>query len=240
MHTLPRCLFLFTLLTGSWAQAHSPVDFLLASEVEPGNPINHAVELKSRLDEDKVATNLTGPSMLFRAVGGMGRPQKKRLAFLTGYKIANPKEEPLREIKVLDIVRGSSNKSLKIQSAEHVLCPAQMITSGPPQDVPDGLDHYKAYRVVEPPAVDMPITLADGSEEQSRSIRKPLYVCLPVRQWHHEEFVSATHPNDGFVIYQLDKQAGEKTFTTIDQFGLNELKASASQYLCVRATILRN
>ena len=222
----------------SLALAHTPVDFLEVVEVEPARTITHAVELKSRFDRKKVETELEGPRYFSRSVECLNRPVKNPLAYLTWFELVAPAVEPVREIDVLDMIRGGSNKSLRIKSAEFLLTPAQLITTGAPESVPDGLDHYKAYRIVDAPSLDQEVTLTDISGPRKRRLGKPLFVCLPVREWHHDEFFAASHPNDCFVVYQLDERSHDATFSTLDQFGLNELRAQARRWLCVRAALL--
>jgi hypothetical protein len=137
------------------------------------------------------------------------------------------------------MVRGSKNKALKIQAAEYLLSPSQLITTGSPDSIPHGLDNYKAYRVVDAVSLDRQINLKASSGPEVRRLGKPIFVCLPASQWHHEEYSPASHPNDCFVVYQLDAQEHAELVNTIDQFGLNELQTTKAQWLCVRAALFR-
>lgn len=228
----------FSALAGV-ADAHTPVDFLEVLRVEPARPIEHAVELQGKFDSEKVETELLGPQLFSRSVGCLNRPVKSTPAYLSWYKIVRPETEPVREIVVLDMVRGSANKLLKIQAAEYLLSPSQLITTGAPDDIPSGLDHYKAYRVVSPPSLDLDVNLTNSVGPEKRRLGKPIFVCLAVREWHHEEYSDTSHPNDCFVVYELDEHEHSHSFSTVDQFGLNELQSSKAQWLCVRAAWLR-
>jgi hypothetical protein len=220
------------------ASAHSPVEFLEVLKVEPARLIEHSVELKSGLDADRVETKLVGPELFSRAVGCMNRSVKEKRAYLNWFKIEGPREQPRKEVSVLDIVRGSSDKMLTIQSAEYFLSPAQLITTGPPEPIPDGLDLYKAYRIIEAESLSMDVELTGSVGATKRRLGKPLFLCVAARQWHHEEYVAASHPNDCFVVYELDSQDHVQTNSTIDQFGLNQLRTTKTQWLCVRAALL--
>jgi hypothetical protein len=112
--------------------------------------------------------------------------------------------------------------------------------SGIPDDIPDGLDHYKAYRVVDATDVDLVVETLNVSDSKSakRKLGRPVFVCLPTTQWHHDEHIEATHPKDGFVVYEMDQQFNSVTYSTIDQFGLNELRGKSSKWLAVRAAVL--
>lgn len=220
------------------AFAHTPVDFLEVFEVEPARTITHAVELKGSFDPEKVETELVGPRYFSRSVECLSRTVKKPLAYLNWFEIVTPTVEPVREIEVLDMIRGGASKSLRIKSAEYFLSPSQLITAGAPESVPGGLDHYKAYRIVNAPSIDQDVTLTDMNGVTKRRLGKPLFVCLPVREWHHDEYFAASHPNDCFVVYQLDERSHAEKFSTLDQFGLNELQTQGHQWLCVRAALL--
>jgi len=43
-----------------------------------------------------------------------------------------------------------------------------------------------------------------------------------------------------YVYYEIDEQSTTSTFSTIDQFGINELQASSVKWICVRAAFLRD
>lgn len=229
---------LFLASFNTFVQAHSPVEFLEVLSVESARPIQHGVELKSKFDDQKIETQLEGPRFFSGSVGCLNRSAKKKRAFLNWFKIVDAPKEPIRQLSVLDMVRGSSNKALTIQGAEYLLSPSQLITTGVPDAIPAGLDHYKAYRVVDAPSLDQQVVLNDSFGPAERKLGVPRFVCLPVRQWHHDEYVSATHANDCFVVYELDEQDHEQKFSTMDQFGLNELETSKSVWLCVRAALL--
>lgn len=218
--------------------AHTPVDFLEVLKAEPARPIEHGVDLKGTFDAERVETDLVGPKMFSRAVGCLNRPVKKPLACLSWFEIVDSAVEPVREVIILDMIRGGSDKKLRIQSAEYLLSPSQLITTGAPEPVPDGLDHYKAYRIVDAPALDREVTLSDSLGPGKRRLGKPLFVCLAVREWHHDEYFNVSHPYDCFVVYELDEQEHAEELSTLDQFGLNALQTSTSQWLCVRAAWL--
>jgi hypothetical protein len=119
-----------------------------------------------------------------------------------------------------------------------LLSPAQLIATGAPEPIPNGLDHYKAYRVIDAPPIHQQVRLTHSVGPAERTLGKPLYVCLSVDEWHHEDHFAISHPNDCFVVYELDESPHPQVFSTIDQFGLNELKSANNRWLCVRAAFL--
>ena len=220
--------------------AHNPVEFLEVSSVSPSIVIEHDVELQSVYDMARIKTQLSGPELFSEAVGCLGRPIAKTKAYLNWYRIVDAKQEPRRKVSVLDMVRDNDHRTLTIGNAGYLLTPAQRIGSGPPDAIPHGLDHYKAYQVFDAASVEMPVEIIESDQSKTRSLAKPIFVCVPVQQWHHEDHIEASHPRDGFVVYELDSQPRTQKVNTIDQFGLNELQKTKSDWLCVRATLLES
>lgn len=221
----------------SSGQAHTPVRFLEVLQGEPANLIEHGVDLKGLFDDQKVATDLKGPFHFSLAVGCSGRKVEKEKAYLCWYRIADSRKEAPRRVAVVDLIRGAESKPLRIGSAEYFLSPAQRITTGAPSRVPDGLDHYKAYRILDAPAHELAVTLDESAGPAKRTVGKPLYLCVATEEWHHDEFFPASHVRDCFVVYELDAQDHSTQISLIDQFGLNQITCTKSQWLCVRGMV---
>jgi hypothetical protein len=219
-------------------RAHSPVEFLEVVQGEPSNLIEHGVELQSFFDEQRVTTELEGPYYFSLSVGGMGREVKKEKAYLAWYKIVGSKPEETRKVSVLDLVRGGDIAPMTIESAEYFLSPAQRITSGPPSEIPEGLDHYKAYRIADAPSHELDLQLGESSGAKKRTVGKARFLCVATDEWHHDEHFPASHRQAGFVVYELDPQEHSQQIGMIDQFGLNQISTNSSRWLCVRAVLL--
>jgi hypothetical protein len=236
-HLLLLCVMVL-LANAEPVQAHSPVEFLEVLQGEPSNLIDHGVELQSFFDKQRLETELTGPHFFSVAVGGMGRQAKEEKAYLSWYRIVDPKPEVTRSVSVLDLIRGGDTAPLTIGSAEYFLSPAQRITSGPPSEIPEGLDHYKAYRVEDASSRDLDVQLSGSSGPVKRVVGKPLFLCVATEEWHHDEHFAVSHRQAGFVVYELDPQESLQQLGMIDQFGLNQVSTSTSRWLCVRAVLL--
>lgn len=232
-------LLMLCLATVDQALGHTPVEFLEVIEVAPAQSIAHDVDLKTSLDEERITTSLRGPAFYSQAIGAMDRNRKKPVAYLNWFEITNRSQEPLRSLSILDLVRGGSNKNLNIGAAEYFLSPAQRITTGTPDPIPEGLDLYKAYRIIDGTPVGIDLSLTDAMGSPNVKVGRPLYVCLPTSEWHHDETFTPSHPKDCFVVYELEGSNYEGSFSTIDQFGLNELQAGTRRWVCVRAAFLR-
>ncbi|MEM8670990.1 MAG: hypothetical protein AAGG48_25905 [Planctomycetota bacterium] len=241
LRTLPParwCAIAIMLVVGmpNSGQAHTPADFMEVLEGKPSNLVEHGIEVKDIFDSQKAEIDLEGPYHFSQAVGGMGRSAKGPKAYMSWYKIQNPKKQEPRKVVCIDFVRGDESKPLTIGSAEFFLSPAQRITSGPPSEIPVGLDLYKAYRILDEPSRDMDIELT-GADSAKRRIGKPLYLCIAAEEWHHDEYTPATHRRTAFVVYEIDEKDSDAKFTLIDQFGLNQVASSKSRWLCVSASV---
>ncbi|MDE0865948.1 MAG: hypothetical protein OSA98_19340 [Rubripirellula sp.] len=235
----------FCLLVGSLASspasfAHSPVDFLEVIRVKPAQTIVHGVETKSRYDSERKESSLEGPDYFSRGIGAMKRAVKIPRAYMNWFAIKDATPQPKREVDVLDMVRGASSKRLQIGNAEFLISPSQLLTSGVPDAVPEGLDIYTAYQIHDGGSVELKLDIESSLGKGKATVGKPIYLCMPTEEWHHDETFPVTHPNDCFVVYEIDEQPTTSTFSTIDQFGINELQASSVKWICVRAAFLRD
>lgn len=234
------CWFAGCLAISSASHAHSPVDFLEVIRVKPTQVILHGVETKSRYDSERQESSLEGPGYFSRGVGAMKREVKSPRAYMNWFAIKDAKPQPKREVEVLDMVRGAASKRLKIGNEVFLISPSQRLTSGAPDEVPEGLDIYKAYEVHGGVAVGLKLEIASSLGSGKATVGKPVYLCMPTQEWHHDETFPVTHLKDCFVVYEIEEQPVTSTFNTIDQFGINELKASSIKWICVRAAFLRD
>ena len=228
---------IFASVATARSYAHTPEEFLEVFSGKPTNLIEHGIDVKSFFDEQKIATKLKGPTHFSAAVGCLDRNVKKPKAYMSWYKIVDVRNEAPRNVTVVDLVRGAQAEPLTITTAEYFLSPAQRVKSGPPAKTPDGLDHYKAYRIVNGASVEIEIMLTDSPAQASRRLGKPLFLCVAAEEWHHDEHFRVSHRRDCFLVYQLDTVPHPDSFSLIDQFGLNQLGNGESQYLCVRAAL---
>ena len=69
-------------------------------------------------------------------------------------------------------------------------------------------------------------------------IGKPIYCCIPAKEWHHDETIEISHAKSCFVIYELDLPADKSAVGILDQFGLNRLQTNGKKWLCVAGSLL--
>ena len=73
-------------------------------------------------------------------------------AHLTWYELEETVEEPRRRVTFTN--QFGEDQVIVIQNALYLLLPTTKLLNRPPRKVPDDLDHYKCYEVVEAPDVE--------------------------------------------------------------------------------------
>jgi hypothetical protein len=188
--------------------------------------------------------DLEGPTLWSQSVGAFSKDAPEKAVLLSGYRVVSQHGKTRQQIKILDFVRKGGSTELTIQSApEFFFSPAQRLAAGEPDPIPEGVDRYLAFRIVDAPALEQKVELtqATGSKSQ-RILGRPLLACLPAEEWHHDEHFEISHRLNCFVIYELDEASvsgDSQTVSTLDQFGLNQLTLHKSQWLLVRGAILK-
>jgi hypothetical protein len=206
--------------------------------VEPSRQIKHDVELKDRFDSQVVVTDLAGPRLFSHAVGIGEKSTADSATYLTWYSITRPTPETTRAISVRDELRGRDRYEVTLGKPAFLLSPAQRVTTGAPSDIPDSLNYFKAYAISRGEAVGRELTLNGAYGPQKRRVVKACYFCVPVDHWHHDDHTPIKRRERCFMVYELEQAEVEQKITTLDQFGLNRLNASASGWICVPARIV--
>ncbi|QDV46699.1 hypothetical protein Enr13x_66080 [Stieleria neptunia] len=109
------------------------------------------------------------------------------------------------------------------------LIPAQTIQDGPPADVPESLDHFIAFRIANVDSVALP----------EPTPGKPVMVCVPAQQWHHEEHVAIKSAATVLMVYEVEAKASEGKVTTIDPLGLNGLTTGQKTSVYVEGELVQ-
>jgi hypothetical protein len=218
------------------ARATTPVDFFEVVKVTPSRLIKHEVQSKSPFDNDQIETVLAGPQFFSHGVGFKHQAIQEPRPYLNWYEIEEPPKEPRRTVVVRDPLRGNDTHSVTIESSAFLLSPAQRLTTGSPTSIPAGLNYFKAYRILDAPLFSKKVNLNGTLGPENRMATRAILLCVPIEQWHHDDHFRVKSSQDCLVVYELLPQKHSVRITTIDQFGLNELNAHSSNWLCVRAT----
>jgi hypothetical protein len=135
-------------------------------------------------------------------------------------------------MKMVGYVNQFESTAVAIDSVKYLLVPAQKLPYAPSE----GLDHYKAYRIVNPKPFNTLTTLDDqfdilyGQSELIDSL-KPVYFITPaLKNMPPPMFDSVTH----YVAYEIfPKRFIQRLDTTLDQFGMHVLQTQNSEFLLV-------
>ena len=176
----------------SSAHAHNPVEFMLLSEAKAGAPVEHAIEVASGKRVKRTSIDLEGPKLFASSVGCKGRKLPDKLVVMQWYGIQNKEGEGTATQKALDLVSNGSRTYLFSTSPKYFVSPAQQLTAGEPAPIPDGLDHYLAFPVVETrtsasKSASKTIEIVSASGKEIRETTKAVFICLPASEWHHDE-----------------------------------------------------
>ncbi len=111
-------------------------------------------------------------------------------------------------------------QDLVIDHVISFLVPARKIEPG--LEFPDGLDHYKGYRIIGGASINQTVSLADQFEaEDGVAVLEPLVFCVPVTKRLGSQFHEINNPTDHLTIYRIAakpyaiaKQAQDQFFPT--------------------------
>jgi hypothetical protein len=181
---------------------------------------------------------LTGPQLFSHAVGFGDNAAQDEDAYLNWYKITQPPAEARRIVSVRDPLQGNETYQLTIENATFFLAAAQRITSGPPSKLPDGLNQFKAYKIVGDHQAGQQVKLSGTYGAEHRTASKAIFLCVPVAEAHHDEHFPVKDPQNYMLVYELLPEKHNERVTTLDQFGMNTLETQNSQWLCVPVRVI--
>lgn len=190
--------------------------------VKASNPLLHGLEVKTPLDSERRWVSLRGPQ-LYSSPDVVTKDVLP--SYLTWYEIRKPKSEPVKKIVLTDEFSAQQSFSVMLGAPAFYLIPAQTIQDGPPNDIPEELNHFIAFRIANVDSVTMP----------EPTPGKPAFVCVPAEEWHHADHVPIKTAKKLFMVYEVESQPSEGKVTTIDQFGLNGLTTGTKQFVYVPA-----
>lgn len=208
-------------MAGSLAESRAESPHSVVA-VKASNPLLHGFEVKTALDDGRRWVSIRGPQLY----SSPDELEPNVLpSYLTWYEIRKPGTEPVRKVVLTDEFSGQQSFELQLAAPAYYLMPAQTIKDGPPQEVPANLNHFVAFRIANVESVALP----------EPTPGKPVFVCLPAEQWHHDEHVKIKDPSALLMVYAVDEQVSGTKATTIDQFGLNGMTFGKKQYVSVAA-----
>jgi hypothetical protein len=125
-----------------------------------------------------------------------------------------------------------------VENAKFILATTQRLTSGSPALIPENLNGFKAFRIVDGPQLGRKVQLTDAEGTQERSLLQAKYFCVPVAVRHHDDRFPIKSPKACLMVYEMNSQKREGQQTVLDLFGIRKLEEDSSCWLCVAAEII--
>ena len=121
-----------------------------------------------------------------------------RHAHLSLYRLLTPQTEPIRRVKLNN---QFGEQTIRIQEAVALLAPAEKIEEG--SRLPEGLDHFMCYRVIDGVSLNKPVTLLDQfPPQQQAQVEQPILFCVPVTKRHNDQVFERQNEEARLTIYQ--------------------------------------
>jgi hypothetical protein len=208
---------ILSILVACMAETSAESPYSVVS-VNPSNPVLHGLEVKTPLDQARRWISLRGPEYY-------SSPDQTKSGdvtnYLTWYQIRKPAPEPVKKVQLSDQFSGRKSFTVSLGSPAFYLIPSQTVKDGPPSEIPEDLDHYVAFQIVDVDSVMLP----------EPTPGKPAFVCVPAEQFHHADHVPIKAASVLLMVYEVEPKTTDGKITTIDQFGLNALRAKETRFV---------
>ena len=143
-----------------------------------------------------------------------GEGIKNRNNHLTAYEISTTAGEPPRAV-VLENQFG--RQKLRLGLIHFLLVPALKIEPG--IGMPDNLDHFKCYQVIEGRSLDVAVTLDDQFDSERKvQVWEPTIFCVPTLKTYGGQTYEIKNPQEHLTIYRITSKEYSLARKVQDQF----------------------
>ncbi len=208
--------------------------FYRLRETEDELDVNFPIELKSRFDPVFVPATLD-ELLLF------GTPVDKNEEgilsddnHMTIYDFEDPDPEPIRTINFNN--QFFEDGIMRIANAFGLMVPTQKLDPGD-HDFPNGLDHYKLYRVIQGERVAKRVSLKDQFVSRNYFVGRPVILAVPCAKRHNGQVFEISHPNEFLTIYKIRNRNLNIPVKSKDQFGEWRFEVRRSKLLAVPSRV---
>jgi hypothetical protein len=205
------------------------LDHFKVYQVESAERVEDTVALQGQFDKEYKKAAISGPLFFANPVSKNDGKIQDPNAHLNWYRLRQEEREPTRRVSVEN---QFGKQQLVIDIAALLAVPTKKSLDGRTY-VPEGLDHYKVYRVVEGKPVNKKVALVDQFGRENNIAIRPVFFCVPVSKQHGSRTNKIVNERDHLVVYLMERRKHEIKFETSDQFGVNTLKTRACPWLCV-------
>lgn len=200
---------------------------MTVSKVTAKAPIRHEVDWQGIVRQQRQSSMLRGPELFSQVEEN---EPKGQLQF-SWYAIDTSQIVEPKTLRVQ--ARGGSILELLVEEPVYFLSKTQSLAEGSPEEPPAAVSHFVAYKVMDSKKTMAP--LDSGHSENPHGVLA--FVCLPVEEWHHDEYFQMTNRFDCWLVYESAPKQVSTTISTLDQFGLNSLNLQSSEWLCHPARV---
>lgn len=207
--------------------------------VEPSNFVLHGLETQSLVDGKRLWTRLRGPRYFSRSVTRPGQADEHPNDFAAWYEISQPIAPATKTVRVEHPWKSGEVITVKIGDPAFFLSPSRHLVSGPPVDIPADNNLMKAYAIEGWMAELKTILLENTWGKRERKLGNLLFVCVPCEEWHHDEHLPIKDADRCLLVFDVPSQTLSRQETIIDQFGLNQLTVTASNWIGLESRIIQ-
>ena len=210
-----------------------PVDhfkFYRLQETDSDLDVSFNVSLRGQFDANLVPATLDELVLFGTPVNKNGEGIISDDNHMTIYDFALSQPQPIRTLGISNQFFAST--TLQIAQAIGLMVPTQKIVPGN-HEPPQGLDHYKLYRVINGEAPMVNVSLEDQFMSENNVVGTPMVFGVPCAKLHNGELNPINNPVDHLVIYRLENRNLNVAVESSDQFGDCSFSARRCKFLAV-------
>lgn len=183
-------------------------------EVQPYSGKGATPELRGQFDSRDRPFVVSLLRQFANPVSKNGEGIKDRNNHFTAYEISTTAPEPVRAV-VLENQFG--RQKLKIRLIHFLLVPALKIEPG--IGMPENLDHFKCYQVIEGPSLDAAVSLEDQFDSERKvQVREAALFCVPTIKKYGGQTYEIKNPQEHLTIYSIAPKEYSLAKMVQDQF----------------------
>jgi hypothetical protein len=202
--------------------------------------VREEVSLKGQFDKEPVGALLTSIDRFANPASMNGGEMINQMSHLTWYSLRQAKREPRRDV---EFENEFGKQKVRLGKAVALLVPTKKIEDG--SEIPQGLDHYKVYDVLDHnvleqfPVAKRRVKLQDQfSTEDNLRIGRCMFFAVPVSEQHGEKLHPISNQNAHLTIHTILRTGPKKVYekiaqNTIDQLGNHLLSITESEMLAL-------
>lgn len=190
------------------------LDHFKLYEVQPYSGGGATPELRGQFDSRDRPFVLNLLRQFANPVSKNGEGIKDRNNHLTAYEISTTAPEPQRAV-VVDNQFG--RQKMKIGPVHFLLVPALKIEPG--IGMPENLDHFKCYKVLESRPLDIAVSLEDQFDSESKvQVWEPVLFGVPTLKKYGGKTYEIKNPKEHLTIYRITDKKYSLARDVQDQF----------------------